>query len=67
LLAEGMEEYPKLYRPLTVERNRKWISSIENLLDEQDDYLIVVGTLHLVGDDSVVELLEAKGHRVKQH
>lgn len=67
LLAEGMEQYPKVYRPLTVDRNRKWISSIENLLDDQDDYLIVVGTLHLVGDDSVIELLEAKGHRVKQH
>jgi len=67
LLAEGMEQYPKLYRPLTVDRNRKWISSIENLLDDQDDYLIVVGTLHLVGDDSVIELLEAKGHQVKQH
>ena len=67
LLAEGMEQYPKVYRPLTVDRNRKWISSIENLLDDQDDYLIVVGTLHLVGDDSVIELLEKKGHRVKQH
>jgi uncharacterized protein YbaP (TraB family) len=67
LLAEGMEQYPKVYRPLTVDRNRKWISSIENLLDDQDDYLIVVGTLHLVGDDSVIKLLEAKGHRVKQH
>jgi hypothetical protein len=67
LLAEGMEQYPKVYRPLTVDRNRKWISNIENLLDDQDDYLIVVGTLHLVGDDSVIELLERKGHEVKQH
>lgn len=67
LLTEGMEKYPKVYRPLTVERNRKWISSIEPLLQHTDDYLIVVGTLHLVGDDSVVELLQKKGHQVKQH
>ncbi len=67
LLAEGMEKYPKVYRPLTVERNRKWIANIENLLDDTDDYLVVVGTLHLVGDDSVIELLEKKGHRVRQH
>jgi uncharacterized protein len=67
LLAEGMEKYPKVYGPLTVERNRKWISSIEKLLDAREDYLIVVGTLHLVGDDSVIELLEKKGYRVKQH
>lgn len=67
LLTEGMEKYPKVYRPLTVDRNRRWIASIEPLLQHEDDYLIVVGALHLVGDDSVVELLERKGHRVKQH
>jgi uncharacterized protein YbaP (TraB family) len=67
LLAEGMEKYPKVYRPLTVERNRKWIASIEQLLDDKDDYLVVVGTLHLVGDGSVIELLEKKGHKITQH
>lgn len=67
LLAEGMEKYPDVYRPLTVERNRKWIASIEELLDDEDDYLVVVGTLHLVGKDSVIELLEKKGHRITQH
>jgi uncharacterized protein len=67
LLAEGMEKYPKVYRPLTVDRNRKWISGIEQLLDDKEDYLVVVGTLHLVGDDSVIELLEKKGHKIKQH
>lgn len=67
LLAEGFEKYPDLYRPLTVERNRQWIPSIEKLLDDPDDYLVVVGTLHLVGKDSVIELLERKGHKVTQH
>jgi uncharacterized protein YbaP (TraB family) len=67
LLAEGFEEYPDLYRPLTTDRNRRWISKIEALLDDRDDYLIVVGTLHLVGRDSVIDLLEKKGHRVTQH
>ena len=67
LLAEGMEKYPDVYRPLTVDRNKKWIASIEPLLDDEDDYLIVVGTLHLVGKDSVIELLEKKGHRITQH
>jgi uncharacterized protein len=67
LLAEGFAEYPGLYRPLTVDRNRKWLTQIEPLLDDEDDYLIVVGTLHLVGKDSVLELLERKGHKVRQH
>jgi uncharacterized protein len=66
LLQEGFDEYPDLYRPLTVERNRKWVPQIEDLLDDKDDYLVVVGALHLVGTDSVIDLLERKGYKVKQ-
>ena len=66
LLQEGFDEYPDLYRPLTVERNRKWIPQIEQLLDDKEDYLVVVGALHLVGTDSVIDLLERKGYKVKQ-
>jgi uncharacterized protein YbaP (TraB family) len=66
LLAEGFKEYPDLYRPLTVERNRKWIPQIEQLLDDKEDYLVVVGALHLVGTESVIDLLERKGYKPKQ-
>jgi uncharacterized protein len=66
LLQEGFDEYPDLYRPLTVERNRKWVPQIEQLLGDKDDYLVVVGALHLVGKDSVIDLLERKGYKVKQ-
>lgn len=66
LLSEGFERYPALYGPLTIERNRKWIGRIEDLLDDKEDYLVVVGALHLVGSDSVVELLQKKGHKVQQ-
>lgn len=67
LLSEGFDKYPDLYRPLTVDRNRRWIPNIEALLDDTDDYLVVVGALHLVGKDSVIDLLERKGHGITQH
>jgi len=66
LLAEGFEQYPDLYRPLTVDRNRRWMSTLEQLLHERDDCLVIVGTLHLVGKDSVIDLLERAGYRVVQ-
>lgn len=66
LLQEGFDRYPDIYGPLTVDRNRKWISNIEHLLKQRDDYLIVVGALHLVGKGSVVELLQGKGYSVNQ-
>jgi hypothetical protein len=67
LLAEGFAQYPDLYRPLTTDRNRRWVGQVEALLDDRDDYLVVVGTLHLVGKDSLIELLQAKGHKIVQH
>jgi hypothetical protein len=61
LLSGEFEEFPDLYRRLTVERNRAWIGPLVELLDDRDDYLVVVGALHLVGEDNVIELLEERG------
>jgi hypothetical protein len=66
LLSGEFEEFPDLYRRLTVDRNRAWIGPLVDLLDDRDDYLVVVGALHLVGDDSVIELLEERGFEAIQ-
>jgi uncharacterized protein len=57
---------PALYQSLVVSRNRKWIAKIEAMLDDDKNYLIIVGTAHLVGPDSVIELLEKDGIRAAQ-
>jgi uncharacterized protein YbaP (TraB family) len=67
VLSEAFDEFPELYRPLTEDRNRAWLDDLEQLLDDRDDYLVVVGALHLVGRNSVVELLRQRGHAVTQH
>lgn len=61
-----LQNYPELYQVIVAKRNRRWLASIEALLDDEDDYLIVVGALHLVGDDGVPELLKKRGLRVRQ-
>jgi len=66
LLSAEFEDFPELYRPLTEDRNRAWIAKLTDLLDDEDDYLVVVGALHLVGRHSVVELLEQRGYDVEQ-
>ena len=66
LLSREFNQFPDLYRPLTVDRNRRWAPHIEALLNERDDYLVVVGALHLVGRNSVIELLEKDGYTVTQ-
>lgn len=66
MLADESREFPDLYRRLTVDRNRAWAVRIEDLLDDRDDYLVVVGAMHLVGPDSVVDLLRKRGHLITQ-
>jgi uncharacterized protein len=66
LLSTEYEEFPDLYRRLTVDRNRAWVDRLAALLDERDDYLVVVGALHLVGPESVVDLLRKRGCTVTQ-
>ena len=65
LLAD-MQDYPELNQTIVVDRNVSWTDSIEDLLDDDIDYMIVVGALHLVGDDGVPNLLKLRGHEVTQ-
>jgi uncharacterized protein YbaP (TraB family) len=67
VLSEEFDDFPELYRPLTEDRNRAWVNQLTPLLDDRDDYLVVVGALHLVGRNSVVDLLRQRGYRVTQH
>lgn len=60
--------YPRLYRRINVERNDAWVPQIERRLRQPgtDDTLVIVGALHLLGADGVVEKLRAKGYRVER-
>ena len=57
---------PRLYQAFLVARNRKWVPKIEALLNEDRNYLVIVGAFHLVGRDSVVEMLKKDGIGVSQ-
>lgn len=60
-LLQGVKQQRALYRQLVVERNAHFAEAIAALAGDGRDYLIVIGTLHLVGPDSVLRLLERRG------
>jgi uncharacterized protein len=62
-LAEERVHAPELYEELLGVRNRKWLPKIEALLQRDQDYLVVVGALHFVGQDGLLELLRRDGHK----
>lgn len=61
-----LQGYPELYDALVIARNRNWAEQIKALLDDEEDYLVVVGALHLVGEHSLPALLEQGGNDVVQ-
>jgi hypothetical protein len=67
LLREGSKDSPDIYRLLTTDRNRRWLPKIVQLLNGDDNYLVIVGALHLIGHDGVVDLLQRQGFAPIQH
>jgi hypothetical protein len=57
-----------MFEAMLFRRNRNWMPAIEGFLHDPVTrrYLVIVGSLHLVGDRGVVEMLRAKGYRVEQ-
>ncbi len=60
-LASEFGNDPALYQSVLAERNRKWIPKIEALLNDDKNYLVIVGTGHLIGRNSVIDLLKKDG------
>mgnify|MGYP006178008045 FL=1 len=60
------EEVPPLLERLLYRRNRAWVGQIRAMLREDRRFLVVVGAGHLVGEESVVELLRGQGFEVSR-
>ncbi|WP_417456507.1 TraB/GumN family protein [Kordiimonas sp.] len=54
-LAPGLEEH------LLINRNRDWASKLAQVLDQPGRYFVAVGAGHLVGENSVIDLLQKSG------
>lgn len=65
-LLTATRESPELYERMVIRRNRNWVTRIEQFLAERRRTMVVVGALHLLGRDGLVELLRARGYSVSQ-
>ena len=67
MATEMKRDYPGLYRRINVERNDAWLVPLQQRLQAgQGTTLVVVGALHLLGSDGVVEKLRARGYKVER-
>ncbi|MEO0399798.1 MAG: TraB/GumN family protein [Pseudomonadota bacterium] len=64
VLGELRRDSPKAFDALIVSRNRKWMTRVIDLMEGDGSYFIAVGAGHLVGEDSLVDLLVERGYAV---
>ncbi|MEX0975629.1 MAG: TraB/GumN family protein [Woeseia sp.] len=65
-MLQEMQSHAELYKTIVVDRNLDWVEQLTKLLQDQRDYLVVVGALHLIGEQGVPTLLEQRGFQVVQ-
>ena len=65
MLAPMKKEFPEIYRLLVADRNNKWMQKIEGMLATREKEMILVGSLHLVGDEGLLNQLREKGYQIK--
>jgi uncharacterized protein len=57
---------PKSFESMFLQRNQRWLPQIERFLQGDGNYLVIVGSGHLVGDHGLVRTLQQRGYQVKQ-
>lgn len=57
---------PGVYQTVIAQRNARWAERLGAMLKTKGRYLVAVGVLHLVGPDSVQNLLAAEGVRFER-
>ena len=65
-LDEEFADYPDLAERLIYARNERWADQVAGLLEQPDDVLVVVGALHLVGEQGLPAKLERRGFRIER-
>ncbi len=58
-------EFPSAYEALLVRRNRAWLPKLEAMLASEPVELVLVGALHLAGEEGIIAVLLERGCTVE--
>lgn len=59
-----MKAFPEMYNIMLVDRNHAWMETLAQL--NEPGVMVLVGALHMVGDDGLLKLLADRGYSIKQ-
>lgn len=60
------KQFPTLYQTMLADRNRAWLDDIDRLMQNQEKEFILVGALHMAGEDGLIAELKRKGFTLEQ-
>jgi len=60
------EKYPSVYKVMLLDRNYKWLPTIEKYFEDDKTMFVLVGAAHLWGSDGLLNLLKEKGYEITQ-
>ena len=61
-----LRKHPQLYAKLLVDRNKRWIKSLDKFIKTPKTEFVLVGVAHMAGDEGLLSLLQKKGYTIEQ-
>ena len=59
-------DFPEIYNTLLTNRNNNWMKELVRLNDDKNTEFVLVGALHLYGEDGLLVLLAQAGFKITQ-
>jgi len=59
-------QFPNMYQTMLVQRNKAWLGDIEALMTNQDKEFVLVGALHMAGEEGLITQLAKRGYTIIQ-
>ncbi|MDX1538109.1 TraB/GumN family protein [Arsukibacterium sp.] len=66
LFLADLKQVPQLYEILLVKRNHAWLPQLQALGNDEHTTMVLVGALHLAGEDGLLKLLQQQGYALTQ-
>ncbi len=64
---DSFKQFPELMDKILIQRNKNWMERILKIMEGNQDAMVVVGALHLPGEEGVLDLLSKEGYKAIQH
>jgi uncharacterized protein YbaP (TraB family) len=65
LVNELKKDSPKMYRIVLKQRNNIWMPKLLSMLHEEKRGFVLVGAMHLLGEDGLLEQLQNLGYKIE--